>query len=153
MEAKGSRLFYDLAHRIQTRAFIGVKGAYGSQIAGARPNVTIYDNRPGLDWLWPKVGVYVQPSSYESFGMAAVEAMGRGIPVVASPTPGLLESVGEGGVFHPVRDPVAWEQTLLQLAQADVWSVMSTVARDRATFLAAHTDDQIADLELLLDRL
>ncbi len=85
--------------------------------------------------------------------MAAAEAMGRGIPVLAAPTPGLIESVGEGGTFHPLRDPEAWEKSLRLLEVPDAWGTMSVAASDRAAWLAAQAEDQLTDLELLLGRL
>ena len=50
--------------------------------------------------------VFVLPSLQESFGLAALEAMAAGIPVVASRVGDLLEVVGddEGGPLHPCDD-------------------------------------------------
>ncbi|MCK2199738.1 glycosyltransferase [Corynebacterium callunae] len=40
--------------------------------------------------------IYALPSIHESFGVAAVEAMAAGLPVVASNAPGLLEVITDG---------------------------------------------------------
>ncbi len=49
--------------------------------------------------------IYVQPSRWEGFGIAALEAMATGLPVVASNVPGLREVVGDAGVlFEPGSD-------------------------------------------------
>jgi glycosyltransferase involved in cell wall biosynthesis len=46
--------------------------------------------------------VYVQSSIWEGFGIAALEAMAGGIPVLASKVPGLQDVVGDAGVlFEP----------------------------------------------------
>ncbi len=50
--------------------------------------------------------VCVVPSSWEGFGMAAVEAMASGVPVVASRIPGLAEVVGEAGLLFEAGNPV-----------------------------------------------
>lgn len=44
------------------------------------------------------------PSRYEGFGFPPLQAMAAGTPVVASDTPVLRETVGEGGLLVPVAD-------------------------------------------------
>jgi glycosyltransferase involved in cell wall biosynthesis len=152
-EAKGVRTFYQVARSLPGRRFEAVRGAYGVQQQPRLPNATLLDNTPGLEQWWPRVGVYCQPSSYESFGMATVEAMAHGIPVVCSPTPGLTESVGEAGIFCDPVDVNGWVASVDKLGQPDVWSMFSVAASDRANWLAARSADQHDDLELLLERL
>jgi len=55
--------------------------------------------------LFAGCGVFVLPSIYESYGIAAAEAMSYGKPVVASNVGGLPEVVGEGGLLASPRDP------------------------------------------------
>lgn len=50
---------------------------------------------------------FVMPSVFESLGLAAVEMLARGRPVVCSDADGLPETVGEGGVVVPKGDPKA----------------------------------------------
>jgi len=48
--------------------------------------------------------VFVQSSHWEGFGLAAVEAMAGGLPVIASRVPGLADIVGEAGMTFGVGD-------------------------------------------------
>lgn len=48
--------------------------------------------------------VYVQSSSWEGFGLVAVEAMASQLPVVASDVEGLADVVGDAGLLFPPGD-------------------------------------------------
>jgi N-acetyl-alpha-D-glucosaminyl L-malate synthase BshA len=61
------------------------------------------------DAIWeilPQADAFVLPSEYESFGLAALEALSCGVPVIASNTGGLPEVIrnGETGFLHDVGD-------------------------------------------------
>jgi len=60
-----------------------------------------------LPALYGDAAVFVQPSSYEGFGLTAAEAMASGAPVVAAAGGSLPEVVGDAGLFVPPRDPEA----------------------------------------------
>ena len=49
--------------------------------------------------------VYVQPSVYEGFGLAILEALSCGAPVVSSPVGAVPEVVGDAGVLIDGRSP------------------------------------------------
>lgn len=62
--------------------------------------------------------IYIQSSYKEGFGLAVLEAMWSGIPVIATQTGGLPEVVGEAdkyGVLVPVNNPDQLSQNLLTL--------------------------------------
>lgn len=60
------------------------------------------DTVPWLD----RLDVFLMTSELEPFGIAALEAMARGVPVVAMPCPGgLADVVGRGGIVLRDRDP------------------------------------------------
>jgi D-inositol-3-phosphate glycosyltransferase len=72
-----------------------------------------------LPYFYAAADIVVMPSLYESFGMAALEAMACGTPVVASDVGGLSFVVrnGETGFLVPDRDPHALAAQLSQLLQ------------------------------------
>jgi len=65
--------------------------------------------------------VFVIPSIYEGFGMAAIEAMQVGIPVIASDTGGLREIImkDNNGQLVPPRDVQALTDAMQQLIEND----------------------------------
>lgn len=112
---KGSAVFWYVARVLKNHQFMAVKGGYGHQDIRRLPNVTIVDNTTDMRDIWAHTRVFMMPSRYESYGMAAVEALASGIPVVASQTPGLKYSLGSGGVLLPPRAFGSWVQEIKKL--------------------------------------
>jgi glycosyltransferase involved in cell wall biosynthesis len=63
--------------------------------------------------------LYVQPSLYESQGLAILEAMAAGVPVVASDVGGVRDAVRDGGtgLLVPPADPGALAGAVVRLAE------------------------------------
>lgn len=59
--------------------------------------------------------LYLQPSKWEGFGIACLEAMAHSIPVIASDLPGLKEVVGKAGELLPYGDETIWVNKLNQI--------------------------------------
>jgi glycosyltransferase involved in cell wall biosynthesis len=62
--------------------------------------------------------LYVHCSNHEGFGIAAVEAMAAGLPVIASDVPGLAEVVEGGGLLVPPGDAPALQSAIEELLQS-----------------------------------
>lgn len=86
--------------------------------------------------------VYAYPSIYEGFGLAPLEAMSAGVPVVATDTGSLPEVVGSGADLVPVGDADALAASLAR-ALADDGHRRELVARGREA-VARHSWDTTA---------
>nr|WP_206442221.1 glycosyltransferase family 4 protein [Streptomyces boncukensis] len=134
---KGGEILYQLAERMPDVAFAGVIGGHGEQvIRWDVPNVEIIPHTAAMRRdVWARTRVLLMPSVYESYGMAAIEAMCSGIPVIAAPTPGLVESLSWSGTFAVRDDLDAWVSAIRSLLLPDRWVAASAAALERVAEL------------------
>ncbi|MBY8343410.1 MULTISPECIES: glycosyltransferase family 4 protein [Streptomyces] len=142
---KGGEVFWQIAAWTPEWNFLGVRGAYGRQVMPPPrlPNCEVVDGVPGQrmrEHVYSRSRVVLMPSLYESWGRVAVEAFASGIPVVAHPTPGLVESLGEAGIFAYRDDLNAWIHALSSLRDPDNWARASRRAKARSIELSAAPD-------------
>lgn len=62
-----------------------------------------------------KANIAIQSSNWEGFGLAAVEAMAAGLPVIASDVDGLRQVVEGAGLLFPKGDAEALSKQIMQL--------------------------------------
>jgi glycosyltransferase involved in cell wall biosynthesis len=104
---KGVSLFLETARRLPGIRF-GATPGWGTTAADLRalvglPNMEILPNPAAIDDLLRGTRVLLMPSLwYEGFGLIVMEAMLRGIPVVASDSGGLPEAKQGTGYVIPV---------------------------------------------------
>jgi hypothetical protein len=140
---KGGKVFEQLARRMPDTKFLAVTGAYGQQVLPKLPNVEIVEHVPGEEMrerVYARTRVLLMPSSYESWGRAGVEALASGIPVLAHPTQGLCESLGEAGIFVDRSDVAGYEAVLRKLKTAAEYRLASKRAKARSAELDPTTD-------------
>lgn len=89
---------------------------------GIRNQVSFKGNldKPALrEVLW-NANALVHPSFYETFGLALVEAMATGLPVIATASGGPEDTVNERvGTLVPVRDEVSLADAMATLVQSE----------------------------------
>jgi len=96
---KGVHVFNELAKRLPNHKFLGVRGSYMLQEYEDLPNVTYLQQTEDMQWVYGNTRILIVPSDYESFSMCAAEAMANEIPVICSPTPGLMENCQDAAIY------------------------------------------------------
>jgi alpha-1,2-rhamnosyltransferase len=69
----------------------------------------------GLEYAYANAAVLVFPSMAEGFGLPLVEAMQRGLPVIASDIPVFRETGGDFVAYCDVREPKSLARMVLEL--------------------------------------
>ena len=118
---------------------------------GLEANVAFLGERLHLGPLFAQADLFLLPSEQESFGLAALEALASGVPVVASDVGGLPEVVrnGETGRLVAARDPRALARAVVELlADGPRRAEMGRAARADAT-ARFHPGPVLAQVEEL----
>jgi glycosyltransferase involved in cell wall biosynthesis len=104
--------------------------------------------------LMRQCAIYLQPTRYEGFGLAILEAMSCGAPVVTSPCGAVPEVVGDTAVFVDGTSPTSIADGVLRYLDNPVLrDTMGRRARDRAVTrfgYAERRDKMIALIERLM---
>jgi glycosyltransferase involved in cell wall biosynthesis len=149
MQSKGAGTFFELARAMPDREFLAVVGAYGLQVTpGDVPNVTFLPTQTDAREIYRRTRVLLMPSEYESWGRVGIEAAASGIPTIAHPTPGLLESLAGAGTFVDREDLDGWVDAIEGLDLPYRYAWMSLQARRRSEEL-----DPTEDLDRLEEAL
>jgi len=144
--AKGGDVLAALARRMPDVAFLAVEGAYGEpQVLPDLPNVDVVRHTPHVrDEVLARTRILLMPSEYESFGRIGAEAMTCGIPVIAHPTPGLLENLDSAGVFVDRDDIDGWVTAIRRLSKPRAWAAASRSALARSSEQSAARPQELA---------
>jgi len=105
---KGISLFEEIARRLPDYPFGAVPGwgttADDRRALASLGNFEFLPNASSIDTVLARVRLLLMPSLWhEGFGLSVMEAMLRGIPVVASDSGGLDEATQGAGFVIPVR--------------------------------------------------
>lgn len=151
-EKKGGDVFQSIASRMPDEKFLGVKGGYAQrhQLEGTFSNITYMENTPDMKMVYGKTKIVLMPSVAESWGMVAIEAAASGIPTIAAPTPGLVESLGDAGIFVERENIDGWVDAINQLNDPEFYKEQSKKVVKRFKELEAIRDKQLAESEQFL---
>lgn len=124
---KGPDRFVDLARRRPDTLFhVYGDGPLGDALRqAAPPNLVFHGQQASMGGAWQDIGLLVMPSRHEGLPMAALEAMARGIAVLASAVGGLPDLIDDDRNGWTV-DPSDSEGFAERLAQ---WTRMSEQRR------------------------
>jgi glycosyltransferase involved in cell wall biosynthesis len=131
-EPKGGLVLQEIAREMPDVKFMGVRGGYGKQeVDNSIRNITYVDNTPDMKKIYGKSKIVLMPSSYESYGRVAIEALCSGIPVIAHPTPGLRESLDFAGIFADRKNISEWVAAIRKLEDPAEYKAASEKALER----------------------
>ena len=125
------------------------------QTFGLDDCVQFLGERTDLPNVLRDADLFLLPSESESFGLAALEAMSCGVPVIASRVGGVPEVVvdGETGLLAPVGDVAAMAAHVVRLlADAPLRARLGAAARQRAE-VAFPLEATVSKYEALYRRL
>ena len=116
------------------------------KFAGFLPDISIY---------LAKFDLYVQPSLSESFGLAIVQAMSVGLPVVATETGGIPEVVttGKTGILVPSKDSKALSSAILEIIRDPKMAQKMGETGRKDARLKFNLDDMITELEQIYEEM
>jgi len=96
-----------------------------------------------LPYLYSAADVFVRTQRLETFGLAFIEAMACGTPVIASDAATAREVIGDSGLLYREGDPEDLANKILQLLRdRELWEELSHKARNRV--LKHFTADRMA---------
>ncbi len=119
---------------------------YKARELGLGDRIRFLGAREGIEELLPLADLYLQPSEHESFGLAALEAMSCGVPVLITRRGGPPEFVVDGvnGKLLDAEDLDAWVGSVdTLLDDSALRRRMSQACRE--TVLERFTDHAVID--------
>lgn len=155
MPEKGGKLFRAIAEAMPETRFLGVHGGWGGQEEGWPPNVELLPYQDDVREVYRRTRVLLYPKGEEAgpgwmhgVGLTALEAACSGIPTIAYPGAGLVESLGDAGMFVASMEPGPWVEAIRQLQSEARWREASRNASKRAEAL-----DPEGDMDRLMEAL
>lgn len=116
LKADGANLSYRIAGAGPLRQQLELQAAH----LGLQEEVQFLGFVDNISKFLADIDIFVMPSLYEGLGVAVLEAMAAGKPVIASRVGGLTESVADGvtGILVPPANATALAQAIAKLVHA-----------------------------------
>jgi glycosyltransferase involved in cell wall biosynthesis len=132
-ENKGGKIFTEIARAMPNKQFLGVLGSYDEQVTANLPNLKYISNTVDILDVYKQTRTLLMPSTYESWGRTATEAMCSGIPVISSEAEGLKENCGNAGIYIKNRNDVKeWVEAIAKLDDEKTYFTASKKAKARS---------------------
>jgi len=137
---KGPDYFLQLARHFPQHHFhFYGDGPMASPLYREAPdNLHFHGMQRDMSVVWPHIGILVMPSRYEGLPMSALEAMARGIPVLASQV-GALDQLIENGCNGWLISPGEQQQLQKRLGE---WLTMPPTERQQLSLSARAKIEQ-----------
>ena len=148
---KGGEILREIAKQMPDISFLGVKGSYSypakiGQITDQPSNVKVIEKQQDIREAYRQTKILIMPSENESWGRTATEAMASGIPVIASPTEGLIENCGNAGIFVKDRNDVSeWVREIRKLYDEKKYRKARAKAKVRSRELDPRENLEVFD--------
>jgi glycosyltransferase involved in cell wall biosynthesis len=158
---KGVRVVLKLAKMYPDQRFIIVRSP-AEATHGIENLEDIASTLPNLELL-PRVSpedvhkylkqtrILLAPSSYETYGMSAIEAAGFGIPSIHVDTPHVREGIGDAAILIKPLD-LEGAAAGIELIESD-YNSYSTAARARAEFIHNRQNTELEKFSDFIDNL
>ncbi len=99
---------------------------------GSAIDLLSFVNEAQLDALYRNAYCLLYPSLYEGFGVPLLEAMGRGVPVIASASSSIPEVVGDAALMTNPTDPEETASALIRLlSDGSLWATLKKRSREQ----------------------
>lgn len=160
---KGGSFFWEIARALPEKKFLAVLGKESDQVLPKKPpqNVRVIGYSREIRSVYEQTGVLLMPSqgygsqhrwndeslSAESYGRVGVEAALSGIPVIAYPTPGIREALGDEGIYCDMQVE-RWAEELVRLSDPGYYDRVSE--RVKAIGERLNPQEDIKNFERLL---
>jgi glycosyltransferase involved in cell wall biosynthesis len=123
---------------------IGRDDGIGSQLKAQAARLGLSDNviwmgeRSDVEAILPAADAGLLVSHQEGFSNALIEAMGQGLPVIATSVGGNIDAIVDGktGRLVPVRDPVSLSNAIVEMSSnPEARAAMGQAARERTMMM------------------
>jgi glycosyltransferase involved in cell wall biosynthesis len=142
MPQKGGDLFVEIAEAMPDVRFLAVEGGWNRDVQIKRfpSNVETMDYQRDIRHVWNRTRVLLYPLGktapedwIDGAPMAPLEAACAGIPTIATPQPGIVETIGGYAKMVEGHDPAVWAEAITEVLNN--WPTWSKLAHDRAAML------------------
>jgi glycosyltransferase involved in cell wall biosynthesis len=144
-ENKGGKILIELAKRLPKIKFLGVLGSYGDQIIDTSiKNIRYVEQTSSINLIYGKSNIILVPSAYESYGRVALEAAINRLPVICTPTDGLVECLGNAGIYFERNEIDLMAEKIKELMEDEIlYDFHQNIMRNLATAVMNYQTQEL----------